>query len=387
MHFWDNWKERARGIATDSDYIIYSARKQKYKTKSPRPLVSMILAGLIGLSSLSPYLFSREKNYPPIQEPVKVSQTIQAVPASDVVYEAPREEQKKISKVHISDKKKIIYADVLERTGTTFEGTTTLKYTKSGIRVPGAEYGIIFEGKDYLPNENNLIELPDKAIGKKVRLTKIDLEKIKDSGKEKYLASFSTWVKMDDEQDTLRYAGKNLEDKFDSAQSKNPESNIPLYASISIADFPETKNFEGLERKIRESEEYLGLSYKIPRINKNGYLRSDTSVVRNLMYQVNGEEMSFDDSVMALKMQGYSNKDIAGILTRDSSLMTNVNFRQVSDSLKAQKWISLKEFNKHREKYIDDSEVVVYDGKRAIIRTLKTGIDSILAKYYNSSLK
>jgi hypothetical protein len=380
----ENLKSAFWGFSNNSDYPVWTPEKG-YKTKSIKSLVARIILAPLSLATLIFSIPDRSKTY---LADTNFPSPVEEVHAADV--SSPRPDEKRYvvqtnPKEIISQPKRenayrnIIRADMLENTGTVFEGTNILKYTEKGIKVPGNEYGILIDGKDFLPDENLYIQIPENLRGKKARFTKLNLSKV-DNPEGKYLASFKAKIRTDNSQETQSFANsyvpKTLEEKSLDNQINSAKINLEsLCDTIPQAEIDTAKMYSSIIEtyalKKRPSNDLsmkvvdrLKEGYKIKsnELNKDGYIRSDTNIVTNILYS-GGK--SFTERVVELKQQSLSNKDIAKTMRKETELYVegkgmNINEKQISDSLKTRGWVSATEYKKRLQEYISKPHVTVY---------------------------
>ncbi len=438
-------KEQLISVCSGQEAQLPDSREPtRYKFYHPRSIITRwTLAGLLTFGSIFyahnnlPKLLSDSQNYLNTSPKTSFAQTtkitdhnmnlienklpiVQTVQAS--LEETTFTRTHKYNPVN-RDKTRIIRADILEEAGTTIRGTINLKYTNQGISVPNQNYVVISGGGEYSPDEDNHIKVPQSVLNqKRVRLAKLD----PDTGKP--LASFSTKIKMEgSEQQPVNYAttenrkitpdqekqestAKKLETICQESpiEESTPRSidtlintDSPYFASLSLSPFEiedtlyrysvSRRGIKGLGSTVSI---VLNLGYKFnapidsSRTNDNGYMRSDTIVVKKLIFE---RGKTFAERAIELKEMRYSNKKIAEIMRAETKKYfvngegININERQISDSLASRGWIYRDTYEKNPWEYQAlDIPLVVYgkDGSKDILTPTKQTItpSSLIAR-------
>ncbi|MEK6945378.1 MAG: hypothetical protein AABW63_01140 [Nanoarchaeota archaeon] len=332
-------------------------------------------------------------------------QTAQSIaPEVKAIFTGSTKISKSIKKVS-TETKRVIYQSDLENAGTVFEGTHTLRYTSRGINVPDSSYAVVVDGKKTLPDCSLSIALsPDfleNSHKHKIRLAKMD-----EDGN--YIASISVRIDKPDfeidplyqtvrkdpvrnfhdvidvrTQTTKRFASSKKEDLekkvtpainpvstkscLDSVVETSSQSSYTFLTSDSISQAMALYASVRTNRKELSDTVAKGLNqgYQFEnvdssRLNKDGYMRSDSNVVKKLMYGENRSE-TFSQRAVELKSQGLSNKKIAKIMREEANI--NVNEKQVSDSLASEGWISRESYNNNPHKYnTPNTTLIIYHG-------------------------
>jgi len=341
----------------------------------PITLSSLLMYGFFGKSS------SQTK---PIETQDIKSKTTQIISYEEKIEKPKFIETKKVETNYTSfnsSKEKVIRADLLEKTGTIFRGTTKLKYTENGIKVPGSNYCVLIDGINYLPDSNLFINIPRDKLGKKVRLG------ILDSSQKKYQASFSTRIKIEnvDNISTEKVNQKTLEKICSSNSRKNLEkkqgletnvAEVYVDSSFSLENpFEQVMCLYGQTQKrsvVTEVLKGIDKGYKIGPVkdslkNKDGYMRSNKKLVVQMKFGVN-KDKTFTQMTIELKELGYSNKEIADSLKKETKSYfidgkgININEEQVSDSLASANWISRQRYRTNSTYYNNQPKITIYDG-------------------------
>jgi hypothetical protein len=396
-----NIKSRIHSIANSSDAVLWNPKKGYFQSSLRSIMIKGIMIPIIALSPLSYFLHSTKasnlNNYEAsqkIENPYDIQSSQKCDPETKSCTDSSTIEQKV---TNIVERKDVIREDILEKSGTVFPGTTTLRYTEKGIVIPkDFNYSVIVNGTEYFPNSEGFIELPERVLGEKVRFAKIDPE-IKDS-KTKYLASFSTKIKIETSEETKYLAtnksikknspAKTLEDKItttqnysynlesisqdDSIYQKGNTKNISnaIFAStdpslIEYDPIQEAMNKYSTTRKQRQEItakviEGLNSGYKINSVrdslkNKDGSMRSDTAIVTKMKYN----NQSFDDFIYNLVIiEKMSLKDAADSASRcttyfftDTRTKMRVNTNQIKAALARKNCFPDKDVEKNPQKY------------------------------------
>lgn len=362
---WTNSRPARHGLASNSDYFIYDEKKEMHVHRPLWPLITKILLpGFIVAGSLFLYgnkINSKNSfNVPLFDNSIVYAQQ---APKTDTLFEENdlgSENQKQ------EDTSRVIYLDNLQKSNTVFENTNVLKIGPNGIKVSSPQFAVLYNGKDYLPDADNYIQLPKKAIGKKLRFVKLNPNEPnnKDPTK-KYLASFPTHAEKAPRSKSLfGPKPKTIEHACNlelNNSSKSLESKVAQINYEQNISYPaQGKLTSELARKLYEKR------FKTIKKNKDGILRSDIVTLKQLVYENN---RTFDETIEYQKSCGLSNRQIAKKMTEYAGI--NVNPKQVSDSLKNNSEvpiISKKEYDTNRWYYNSSfKKVKIYDGNQAMI--------------------
>ncbi|MBU0894609.1 MAG: hypothetical protein KKF48_03160 [Nanoarchaeota archaeon] len=370
-----NMKERLLAISRSSDAQVWTPKKF-YRNQSIKSiLLKYFFIPILTIGGLG-YFTIDKKESPYIKFPKAKLEVISKfekpiIQAQFANFVEPKKQTPKLVTLNIKDKNKksVIRADVLEKAGTTILGKTFLRYTKKGIRTPGPDYGVLVEGVDYFPNSEGFIVLPKEILNKRVRLTKINLNKL-GMGTEKYLASYLTRIQVEKPESEInkKYVAEGEKDVFKKknlerdTQEKGINKKIGLENKcnfeITNPKFASLDNMD-IEPKLKEYQER---NFKAK--NKE-YMRSNYSLVKEMTYE---GDTSFNERIIGLKTKYYSNKKIAKIMRKETKKYfseekgININSKQISDTLTKENWISKRKYKKDPEKYDTlDTKYILYD--------------------------
>lgn len=334
------------GIAYDSRYNIET--QKGYKHKSSRFLLAKIGAAIVTLAIplFTSIMQPKETTYVSLLEAQKISIEHTQENKTQATPTFTGTQEQKLSKQKINEPQNKIYAERLQNNNTVFENSTVLRYTKNGIHAQ-ADDCVVTKDTPYFPNQNGFIEIPEKLIGKKLRFAKINpQERDNPEPRKRYYASFETHAERETPKET-RYA--TLEKTIENITLKKQTKTLEQTVHFEMPSYTQ-KNCV---------------------YNSNGNLRSDRKTISSLIYE---GKKTFDERAKELKLAQYSNKDIARLMSEETTkyfggTKMNINTKQISDALARQDWVSVQAYERKRD--LPSKAAVTLYGRKAIRRSIK----------------
>jgi len=393
MGFIKNWLGKFwGGLKTSNDFQVPEP-KGGHKNYDLNSTLMKISVGFAVISALTLYSIKELFSHPSTYQHYIKSQTFdqvfsprQANTQISVSGSLAKTESKDVSKNVKPDLSRIIRAELLNKSGTTYLGTNIVRCdTENRIKMPGPNYGILVNGVNHLPNPEGFVELQEDDLNnKRVRVTKINLS----TGE--YLASFATYIEpeMKDQaefqfqldkpeshsanlekicgKNTSNSSAKNIEGicgeesasySIASNSTINPVRHTDDYGSYlaSVVDNYTNTKRKGVDRKDVAKALELGyqINWKNCKKNKDGEYRLDSALVTKIV--IDGKKVS--KIAAELKKEKLADTTIARILEEKISKYFNGNIMNISAKvvkqiIKEEGCISLNEYTQDPKKYL-----------------------------------